>query len=167
MGTSPPKRDYAVFYGPLSTEALAYVALTITTVAAEAAILAATLSSARELSLPWVVFALVVVSVLLSYIFAMAAIARLELLSHVAARLGFYDLPNEFTQRANGEPIAHRFMRGWFKAEKEFFGFGQTEGQTQQGPIGRLSSGRVVGALVALSLYNSVILYVLASHAVW
>lgn len=162
---------FKALYGPISTEALSYVALTITTVAGEVAIVVAAISSSKLLSIPWPLLVLVVVTAVLSYIFAMAAMARMELSARLAFRIGVYGLPSEFIKESRAEgggaPIAARFMRGWFKREEDFFGYGDSQKSEDRRFFRKLSSVRVVGALAALTFFQSVVLYVLWPHVAW
>jgi hypothetical protein len=160
---------YRSLYSPFSAEALSYVALTITTVGIQIAVVVGAISSSKLLSVPWPLFLVVIGAVGLSFVFAMAAIARFELLAHLTLKGELQNLPTMVSYEARNEPLPHRFMRRWFDSERVFFGFGQNEK-----PPGRwarflrwVSSGRVAGPLIALALFNGVMLYVLWPHVAW
>ncbi len=163
------KQGYRAIYAPISSEALSYVALTITTVGIQIAVVVGAISNAKLLTVPWPLFLVVVGSAMLSVVFAMASMARFEILGHIASRAGLHNLASTIVKESDNEPFAHKFMREWFESELAFFGFRPEREPTSRGLrfLKWVSSGRVALPLISLVFFDLTMLYVLWPHVTW
>lgn len=156
-------------YGPFSAEALSYVALAITTIGIQLAVVVGAISNSKLHSVPWPLFLIVLGAVFLSFVFVMASMARFELLAQLVRKAKLQALPSIFTDRTDKQHLPQRFMRGWFAAEGQFFG--QEIASTEIGggtrAIRWVSSGRVLVPLAALAIFCAVVVYILWPHVIW